>query len=161
SGELVWQGYSGAGMKPDARRAWLQAHPLAVKFMQSAHGVSVMQVQREKRGWSLDRASKYSRRITSLTPMEISGPARRHALMRTKADPSGTRVIGTFANCAAGKTPWGTYLTAEENVDDYFAGSRSVHENSPDPAWVDAMRRFTFREHSFYGWDTQDARFDL
>ena len=161
SGELVWQGYGGVGMAHEGRKAWMAEHPHAVKFMQSAHGVSVMQLQRHADGWSHEQSSRFSRRITSLTPMEISGPARGHALLRTKADPQGTRVLGTFANCAGGKTPWGTYLTAEENVDDYFAGSRTVHANSPDPAWVDAMRRFTFREHSFYGWDNQDPRFDL
>jgi uncharacterized protein len=161
SGELIWPGYGGAGMKPEGRKAWLDQHPQAVKFMQTAHGVSVMQLRRERGGWTHDKSSRYSRRVTALTPMEISGPARGHPLLRTRADPTGTRVLGTFANCAAGKTPWGTYLTAEENVDDYFAGTRSVHAGSPDAAWVDAMRRFTFRENSFYGWDTQDARFDM
>jgi secreted PhoX family phosphatase len=92
--------------------------------------------------------------------MEICGPARGHELMRTHADPSGTRVLGTFANCSAGRTPWGTYLTSEENVDDFFGGARSAHANEPG-AWIDAMRRFTFRENSVYGWNLQDPRFDL
>ena len=65
----------------------------------------------------------------------------RHAgtsCMRTHADPTGTRVLGTFANCSAGKTPWGTYLTSEENIDDYFAGARTVRETSKDAALLDA-----------------------
>jgi secreted PhoX family phosphatase len=70
-------------------------------------------------------------------------------------------VLGTFANCSAGKTPWGTYLTSEENVDDYFAGSHTALATGDDPGLVDAMRRFPFRENSFYGWDVQDARFDM
>ena len=80
--------------------------------------------------------------------------------MRTNADPTGTRVLGTFANCSAGKTPWGTYLTSEENVDDYFAGGPKPFEWSKDAALVDAYRRFPLRENSFYGWEVQDSRFD-
>src|SRR5678815_3232760 len=79
----------------------------------------------------------------------------------TKADPAGVRVLGTFANCSAGKTPWGTYLTSEENVDDYFAGGRTLREQGPDSALREANRRFQLRENSFYGWDFQDPRFHL
>ena len=62
-------------------------------------------------------------------PMKSWG-RRRHPLLRTNADPGGTRVFGTFANCAAGKTPWGTYLTSEEERDDYFANGRHI-ERAP------------------------------
>jgi len=161
SGELMWQGHRGAGMGAEDRKRWMEQHPLATRFMQTAHGVSVMQLRRDTGGWTRDQSSRLTRRITALTPMEIAGPARGHALMRTKTDPTGTRVLGTFANCSAGKTPWGTYLTAEENVDDYFSGSRSALGAGSDAALVDAMRRFPFRENSFYGWDHQDPRFDM
>jgi secreted PhoX family phosphatase len=92
--------------------------------------------------------------------MEITGPARGHPLLRTKADPAGVRVLGTFNNCSSGKTPWGTYLTSEENVDDYFAHAPAALAKA-DPAYAEAMRRFTCRERSSYGWDHQDSRFDL
>jgi secreted PhoX family phosphatase len=161
SAELVFQGHRGVGMKPDERKRWMELHPQATKFMQTAHGVAVLELHRDSKGWNRNQDSSYTRRITALTPMEIAGPARGHALMRTKADPKGERVFGTFANCSAGKTPWGTYLTSEENVDDYFSGSRTVHASTQDPAWIDAMRRFPYRENSFYGWDYQDPRFDL
>jgi secreted PhoX family phosphatase len=160
NGELVFQEHRGAGMKTDDRRRWMEKHPHAVAFMQAAHGVSVMQLGREPGGWSRDRTSPHNRRITARTPMEISGPARGHALMRTNADPRGERVLGTFANCSAGKTPWGTYLTSEENVDDYFAGGRTDREKG-NAAANDAHRRFPLREESFSGWDMQDPRFDL
>ncbi len=133
-----------------------------VPWMQAAHGVSVMQVERSARGrWGLREGGPFVRRITSVTPCEISGPARGAALMRTAADPGGTRVLGTFANCAGGKTPWGTYLTAEENIDDYFGGARSWADGTADAATLEAHRRFPLLEDSAYGWELADARFDL
>ncbi len=158
--ELIWPSHRGAGMKADPRKAWLDQRPQAVAFMQAAHGVTVMQLYRDSKGWTRDLSARENRRITARTPMDIHGPARGHALLRTKADPTGTRVLGTFANCSAGKTPWGTYLTSEENVDDYFASGAKPHEWSKDPALLDAYRRFPLREYSYYGWEVQDARFD-
>jgi uncharacterized protein len=158
SGELIWPGHGGANMKLDAARAWFGKHPQAAAFMQAAHGVTVMQLVRDE-GWRRELSSPFNRRITANTPMDIHGPARGHELMRTNADPTGTRVLGTFANCSAGKTPWGTYLTSEENVDDYFAGA-AVNRDPSNPAVTEAYRRFELRDHSFYHWDFQDPRFD-
>jgi secreted PhoX family phosphatase len=160
NGELMWPGHRGAGMKLEARIAWMEKHPSAVAFMQAAHGVSVTQLFRDSKGWTRDLSARQNRRITAQTPMDIHGPARGHELMRTNADPTGTRVLGTFANCSAGKTPWGTYLTSEENVDDYFGGGNTLRETSKNTAMHDAYRRFPLRENSFYGWDHQDKRFD-
>jgi uncharacterized protein len=158
--ELIFLGHRGAGMKADARKVWLDRHPQAVAFLQAAHGVAVMQVYRDSAGWARDLSARENRRITARTPMDIHGPARGHELLRTHADPTGTRVLGTFANCAAGKTPWGTYLTSEENIDDYFANGARPLELSKDAALADAYRRFPLRENSFYGWEVQDSRFD-
>jgi secreted PhoX family phosphatase len=160
SAELMFPDHPGIDMKLDARKAWLAAHPDAVKFVQAAHGVSVLALRRDADGWSRD-ASPNNRRVTARTAMDITGPARGHPLLRTNADPDGVKVFGTIANCSAGKTPWGTYLTAEENVDDYFAGGKTFGEAGEDPAANEAYRRFPIREHSFYGWDHQDPRFDL
>jgi secreted PhoX family phosphatase len=156
NGELIWPGHRGSGMRSEAAKAWLDKHPQAVAFMQAAHGVSVMQLRRDQDGWARELSAHHNRRITANTPMDIHGPARGHALLRTKADPAGTRVLGTFANCAAGKTPWGTYLTSEENVDDYFAGASAMR----NPTLREANRRFPLREHGFYHWHYQDPRFD-
>jgi len=161
SGELVWQGHRGVGMRAEERKEWMSRHPHAVAFMQAAHGVAVLELQRDAAGWEHLTDSRFTRRITATTPMEISGPARGHPLMRTNADPAGERVLGTFANCSAGKTPWGTYLTSEENIDDYFAGGRTLREQGTDSAVREANRRFPLRENSFYGWDFQDPRFHL
>lgn len=85
-----------------------------------AHGVSVVEVVREGRKWKLQKESRFNRRITSFTDMEISGPAARSPLLVTKYSQTGTRTRGTLANCANGHTPWGTYLTCEENWAGYF-----------------------------------------
>jgi uncharacterized protein len=158
--ELIWPDHRGTGMKVDARKQWMERHPQAVAFMQAAHGVTVMQLYRDSKGWTRDLSARENRRITARTPMDIHGPARGHELLRTHADPTGTRVLGTFANCSAGKTPWGTYLTSEENIDDYFAGGPKPFQGSNDAALIDAYRRFELRENSFHGWDAQDSRFD-
>jgi secreted PhoX family phosphatase len=159
NGELIWPGHGGANMKLEPARAWFDKHPNAAAFMQAAHGVTVMQLVRDKDGWSRELSSPFNRRITANTPMDIHGPARGHELMRTNADPTGTRVLGTFANCSAGRTPWGTYLTSEENIDDYFAGA-AVNKDTSNPAIKGAYRRFELRDYSFYHWDFQDPRFD-
>ncbi len=161
SAELVFPGNPGAFGTWQQREAWIERHPNSVELMQAAHGVTVMEVFRDSNGWSRDLKSRYTRRITARTPTLVTGPAAGHALLRTDADRDGTTVLGTFANCAAGKTPWGTYLTSEENVDDYFTGARTALEANRDPAFADAMRRFPYREHSVYGWSVQDARFDM
>ncbi len=91
-----------------------------VRKAQAAHGVSVVEIEKDSLGhWHVVRSER-NRRITANTPMSFSGPAAGHRLVRTSADPAGTRPLGTFNNCANGSTPWGTYLTCEENFNGYF-----------------------------------------
>lgn len=86
-----------------------------------AHGVSIVEFSRAANGtWGYVQNSAFNRRITPLTPMDINGPARGHALMKTLYSTDGTKGRGTINNCANGYTPWHTYLTAEENWSGYF-----------------------------------------
>ena len=105
---------------------YVSKHPQVVDVAKAAQGVSVVEIARERGRWQMVKDSRFNRRITAETPIDIGGPARGAALMRTQADPDGVRALGTFGNCAGGETPWGTYLTAEENIQDYFAQSRSA-----------------------------------
>ena len=136
-------------LHPDGMKTWTAEK---VRKSQAAHGVSIIEVQADAQGWRQVLPSRYARRITAATPMRISGPAAGHAMMRTAADPSGTRVLGTINNCAHGETPWGTYLTCEENFIGYFNGP-----DTPDAHG----KRWGLRKGGWgYRWHEFDERFD-
>ena len=129
------------------------AAPLtAAKVRKSQHavGVSVIEIERLPSGWRQVLPSGYARRIHARTPMHIAGPAAGSALLQTAADPSGRVVLGTLANCAMGVTPWGTYLTCEENFHGYFGADKSRggtsdaaarrYGTTPGGQWVDWYR---------------------
>jgi uncharacterized protein len=88
----------------------------------AAHGGAVIEIKRDNGRWGVVAGSKYARRIDADTAMEITGPAAGHARMKTSTDPTGRRVHGMFNNCAGGLTPWGTWLSCEENIHGYFWG---------------------------------------
>jgi len=117
----------------------------------AAHGVSVIEVKKTAGQWSLVRPSQYARRITAQTPMQLSGPVAGNELVKTAADPEGTQVLGTLNNCANGYTPWGTYLTCEENFHTYFKATDS--ENS-------LQKRYGLKPKSRYGWEQFHPRFN-
>lgn len=123
-----------------------------VKKSQNAHGLSVFEVELKDNNWQMVRPSPYARRFTMDAPFSVKGPAAGHALMRTSADPAGRTVLGTLNNCASSQTPWGTYLSGEENWAFYFGGAESP---TPD------QRRWGARKDGAYQWDKHDARFDL
>ena len=85
-----------------------------------AHGVSVIELGRTAGKLGVRKNSSFNRRITGSTPMELSGPLRGHALAKTRYSPAALTTRGTINNCASGYTPWGTYLTCEENWAGYF-----------------------------------------
>ena len=86
----------------------------------AAHGVSIIEIQKGTSGFALNKSSLFNRRITAQTPIDIYGPVKGHDLAKTKYSTIGTKTRGTLNNCANGLTPWGTYLTCEENWAGYF-----------------------------------------
>lgn len=123
---------------------------------QASEGVSVIEVRRNNGQWQFVQGSRYNRRIHGNTPIQVSGPAAGDDLLKTSADKSGTQVLGTFQNCANGKTPWGTYLTCEENFTDCFGSS------NPAQVFDAAQKRYGASVASKeIGWHPHDPRFDL
>jgi secreted PhoX family phosphatase len=133
----------------DGLRTWSAEK---VQKSQAAHGVAVIEIERRGEGWSMVRPSAYARRVTANTPFALGGPAAGHAMMKTAADPLGRTVLGTLNNCASGKTPWGTYLSGEENFIFYFA----LGEAAPDAH----QKRWGLRKAAFFRWNEHDERFD-
>ena len=127
-----------------------------VKKNKYAHGVSIFEIQYKSDKWSIVKDSIYNRRITPDTEIDITGPARGHTLVCTDADLRGVKVKGTFNNCASGKTPWGTYLTCEENFNGYFMSSNSNEKIS------DEFKRYGIGARDYgYSWGKFDDRFDI
>jgi secreted PhoX family phosphatase len=93
-----------------------------VDIEMAAHGGTIAEIRKEGGKWRFVREGKYNRRITATTEMELTGPAAGSDRLKTIADPTGRKVIGTVNNCAGGVTPWGTYIMAEENFHGYFGG---------------------------------------
>ncbi|WP_121969906.1 PhoX family phosphatase [Leptolyngbya sp. BC1307] len=125
--------------------------PEDVLLSQHAHGVAVVEIKQINRKWQVVRSDK-ARRIHVNTPVTFSGPVANSPLLQT---PFGNAPLGTVNNCANGYTPWGTYLTCEENFNGYFGASGS---------WTptEAQARYGLSESGFgYGWHLFDPRFDL
>ena len=123
--------------------------------LQNVQGISVFELAQGPDGWAPVVDSEFNRRITNNTPMVLSGPAAGHALLQTAADPTGTQVLGTLNNCGAGRTPWGTYLTCEENFNGYFGST------TPDAALPDGFDRYGISTEGRYAYEKFDARFDI
>ena len=130
-----------------------------IEAMYAATGVSIVELMRGQEGW---RAIKNAapgrgknRRITPFTPVMFTGPAAHHrwivaaSAVVNAAEPgarNGEVACGTSQNCAGGLTPWGTYLTAEENFDSLFAG-RSA--DTTDLSLTDAAYALDVLSHGY------------
>lgn len=123
------------------------------------HGVSIVEIAKTAGKFAYVQNSAFNRRITGATEIEISGPARGHALAVTKFSPTGTRTRGTLNNCGTGKTPWGTLLTGEENWAGYYfraAGDQARRSAKANTALARYGRSVTATAAaaSRYGWET-------
>ena len=127
-----------------------------IRKSKANHGVSIVEIALVDGRWQPVIDSPFNRRITADTPMEITGPARHHDLLKTEADPEGARSLGTWNNCANGRTPWDTYLACEENFHSYYSSS------DPDLELSDEQKRYGIKHKDRgYNWAMADERFDI
>jgi hypothetical protein len=141
---------------------------------QAAHGVSILKARRKRGKWGVKRNSRFGRRITANTPVSIAGPAAGHALMQTNeylvtatgSIPTGNRTdgysgLGTVNNCAHGITPWGTFLTCEENFNGNFGANAALPVATANEAGK-MFNRYGLTAAGFgYRWHTTDPRWDM
>ncbi|OZM72852.1 phosphatase [Amycolatopsis antarctica] len=130
-----------------------------VRIAWAAHGLTVVRVERGRDSGTLTpKPSRQNRRITLHTEFAVTGPAAGSDLLKTSADPTGSTVFGTMNNCAGGVTPWGTILSGEENVNQYFANADLV----PDEKQRERLARYGIEgTETVRKWERFDSRFDL
>ena len=134
------------------------------KIAMAAHGLSVVELERvgdTGQYRPVKKGKRYNRRLTASSKFLLTGPAAGSDLLKTKADPTGTVVLGTLNNCAGGLTPWGTTLHGEENFNQYFVGG-----NGAPAAEQAALKRYGIDITAAVPsgnrrWDLVDERFDL
>ena len=123
------------------------------------HGVAVIEVAKSAGKWAYVPGSSQNFRLTALSPIEIAGPARGHAQLITKYSPTGTMTRGTLNNCGTGKTPWGTFLTGEENWFGYFTRGAADDAARGNDKSVTSLKRYGRSQSaaSRHGWETGGA----
>lgn len=125
------------------------------------HGMSVVRVRRSAAPGSWKRVTPSTsgtpenRRLHIGTGFRLTGPAAGDDRLKTAADPTGAWVRGTLNNCAGGTTPWGTVLSGEENINQYFDKSGAL-----DSRYTAEYARYGITG-SGKGWSSVEQRFDL
>jgi len=89
-------------------------------------GGSILEVEKKDDDWIFVKDSKYNRRLDAFTKIPF---AWNKTIMGSKT------AIGTMAGCAGGYTPWGTFLSCEENTD-MFWGDRDRKGKEITKSWM-------------------------
>ena len=120
------------------------------------HGISVVEVQTDGKAWATKPGSAFNRRITTMTPVAIHGPARGSEHLMTKYSPDGTQARGTLNNCGTGRTPWGTFISGEENWFGYFFRDAKDDDARKKDKQVQALNRYGRKAGaaSRHGWES-------
>ncbi len=108
-------------------------------------GGSIVRIKEENGTWNVVENDPLNRRITAKTPMKINWD------WPIKGE---TIAIGTLANCSGGITPWKTFLTCEENYDNFYGETIYNSKNQPQHKPSTYYNWETFYEYppEHYGW---------
>ena len=89
-------------------------------------GGSIIEIKKSGKNWVVVNDSAYNRRLDAFTKIPFSWDEK---IMGSE------HAIGTMAGCAGGYTPWGTFLSCEENTD-MFWGDRDRKGNETTKSWM-------------------------
>ena len=109
----------------------LEMDSVGVSILHIRKKITTNQMSNLKSKWEVVNDSPWNRRITGRTKIPFAGDIQI----------CGSRyAIGTLANCAGGVTPWGTFLTCEENYDSYygevqFKNGKRLHHTKEGYNW--------------------------
>lgn len=106
-------------------------------------GIGIAELRRDASGRWRVTPGALDRRVHGLSgwrsereTLQCTGPGAAVFRRRQRQgydDGLGDRIIGTFANCGGGQTPWGTVLSAEENLQTHVVEAVYSDGSSPDP----------------------------
>ncbi len=103
-------------------------------------GGSILHIEKKNGLWEKKINSKFNKRITGETPIPIISD--RPIAGKTIAE-------GTLANCAGGVTPWGTFLSCEENFDNCYGDiKKNGKKTDSDHGWEKYYNNSPYH----YGW---------
>jgi secreted PhoX family phosphatase len=131
-----------------------------VRILQHLQGVSVMEIAEGETAGALSSTAPTTAASPQHAEMTFDGPAAGHDLLKTDADPTGMLSLGTMNNCGSGRTPWGTYLTCEENFNGYFGSTEEAQDQKPLDVSVGFQRYGIGADGWGYDYHKWDARFD-
>ncbi len=104
-------------------------------------GGSILEVKKENGDWKVIPNSQYNRRLDSYTKIPFAWNEKI----------AGSHIAeGTMGNCAGGYTPWGTFLTCEENYD-MFWGEVDSKGKKDENSWL-GWNKFYPKPPQHYGW---------
>ncbi len=119
---------------PDRTKSNIDAEMLEV-------GGSILEVKKNKNDWAVVKNSPYNRRLDAKTIIPFAN---------NESIKGSDKAIGTMSGCAGGYTPWGTFLSCEENYD-MFWGDRDSKGKETAKSWMKWDEQYPLPpEH--YGW---------